>query len=102
MLTLREKSLMPFLKVRFKKKLAILILILIEHTIYILGLQYMIPETLLSTSGATWEYQPDPSLKKMLRKELKKHYENFTLRRFDKRNLPLSLSFWSWYWKISK
>ncbi|CAG8693137.1 4128_t:CDS:2, partial [Funneliformis caledonium] len=55
------------------------------------GLPYMKPEPLLYTSGANWEYQPDPSLKQILRRELKKHYENFILGRFDKLNLPLYL-----------
>src|SRR4051812_31207039 len=51
----------------------------------------MIPEPLLSTSGATWVYQPDPSLNEILQKVLKQHYENFILSRFDKRNIPIYL-----------
>ncbi|CAG8520800.1 247_t:CDS:2 [Ambispora leptoticha] len=55
------------------------------------GLPYLKPEPLLYTSGANWEYQPHPSLKQILRRELKNHYENFILERFDKLNLPLYL-----------
>ncbi|CAG8593974.1 9675_t:CDS:2, partial [Acaulospora colombiana] len=55
------------------------------------GLPYVKPKPLLYTSGANWEYQPDPSLKLILRRELKNHYENFILGRFDKLNLPLYL-----------
>ncbi|CAG8606483.1 11470_t:CDS:2, partial [Dentiscutata heterogama] len=55
------------------------------------GLQYVKPKPLLYTSGANWEYQPDPSLKQILQRELKNHYENFILGRFDKLNLPLYL-----------
>ncbi|RHZ76437.1 hypothetical protein Glove_197g38 [Diversispora epigaea] len=55
------------------------------------GLPYMKPEPLLYTSGANWEYQPDPSLKQILRRELKNHYKNFILGRFDKLSLPLYL-----------
>ncbi|RHZ90174.1 hypothetical protein Glove_5g80 [Diversispora epigaea] len=55
------------------------------------GLSYIEPEPLLFTSGVNWEYQPDPSLKQILRRELKNHYENFILNRFDKLNLPLYL-----------
>ncbi|RHZ89178.1 hypothetical protein Glove_18g27 [Diversispora epigaea] len=55
------------------------------------GLPYVKPEPLLYNSGANWEYQPDPSLKQILRSELKNHYENFILRHFDKANLPLYL-----------
>src|SRR6185369_15242937 len=64
---------------------------LIGHTIYMLGLPYVKPEPLLYTSGANWEYQPHPSLKQILRRELKDHYENFILGRIDKLNLPLYL-----------
>ena len=56
-----------------------------------LGLPYVKPESLLYTSGSNWEYQPDPSLKQILRRELKSHYENFILGRFDKLNLPIYL-----------
>ncbi|KAF0546337.1 putative crinkler family protein [Gigaspora margarita] len=55
------------------------------------GLPYMKPEPLLRTSGANWEYQPHSSLKHILQRELKKHYENFLLGRFDKMTLPLYL-----------
>ncbi|CAG8447929.1 3563_t:CDS:2, partial [Gigaspora rosea] len=55
------------------------------------GLPHMKPEPLLRTSGANWEYQPHPSLKHILRRELKKHYENIILGRFDKMTLPLYL-----------
>ncbi|CAG8748075.1 5060_t:CDS:2, partial [Funneliformis mosseae] len=55
------------------------------------GLPYVKPEPLLYTSGSNWEYQPDPSLKQILRRELKNHYENFILGRFDKLNLPIYL-----------
>ncbi|CAI2189932.1 16769_t:CDS:2 [Funneliformis geosporum] len=55
------------------------------------GLPYVKPEPLLYTSGSNWEYQPDPSLKQILRRELKSHYENFILGRFDKLNLPIYL-----------
>ncbi|RIB13229.1 hypothetical protein C2G38_2198446 [Gigaspora rosea] len=56
------------------------------------GLPYMKPEPLLRTSGANWEYQPDPSLKEILRKALKKRYKNFTLGRIDKKSdLPVYL-----------
>ncbi|CAG8631175.1 3956_t:CDS:2, partial [Ambispora gerdemannii] len=55
------------------------------------GLPYIKPKPLLYTSGADWEYQPHPSLKGILRKELKDHYKNFTSGRFDKLNLPLYL-----------
>ncbi|CAG8798543.1 3185_t:CDS:2, partial [Racocetra persica] len=56
------------------------------------GLPYMKPEPLLRTSGANWEYQPDPSLKQILREALKKHYKNFTLGRIDKKSdLPIYL-----------
>ncbi|CAG8719097.1 11308_t:CDS:2, partial [Acaulospora colombiana] len=54
-------------------------------------LPYVKPQPLLYTSGANWEYQPDPSLEQILRRELKNHYENFILGRFDKLNLPLYL-----------
>ncbi|CAG8799103.1 24262_t:CDS:2, partial [Racocetra persica] len=57
----------------------------------LLGLQYMKPEPLLSTSGADWEYHPHPSLKHILRSELKQHYENFCSGCFDKMLLPLYL-----------
>ena len=52
---------------------------LIGLTIHMLGLPYVKPESLLYTSGSNWEYQPDPSLKQILRRELKSHYENFIL-----------------------
>ncbi|KAF0465052.1 putative crinkler family protein [Gigaspora margarita] len=55
------------------------------------GLSYVKPEPLLYTSGSNWEYQPDPSLKQILREALKKHYKNFTLGRFDKLDLPIYL-----------
>ncbi|KAF0345698.1 putative crinkler family protein [Gigaspora margarita] len=51
----------------------------------------MKPEPLLCTSGANWEYQPHSSLKHILQRELKKHYKNFLLGRFDKMTLPLYL-----------
>ena len=51
----------------------------------------MKPEPLLYTSDTNWKYQPDLSLKQILRRELKNHYENFILGRFDKLNLPLYL-----------
>ncbi|CAI2179268.1 6259_t:CDS:2 [Funneliformis geosporum] len=49
------------------------------------------PKSLLYTSGANWVYQPDPSLKQILRRRLKSHYEKFILGHFDKLNLPLYL-----------
>ncbi|CAB4417333.1 unnamed protein product [Rhizophagus irregularis] len=56
------------------------------------GLPYIEPEPLLRTSGANWEYQPDPSLKQILREALRKHHKNFTLGRIDKKSdLPLYL-----------
>ncbi|CAB5353877.1 unnamed protein product [Rhizophagus irregularis] len=56
------------------------------------GLPYIEPEPLLHTSGANWEYQPDPSLKQILREALRKHHKNFTLGRIDKKSdLPLYL-----------
>ncbi|RHZ86979.1 hypothetical protein Glove_41g179 [Diversispora epigaea] len=55
------------------------------------GLPYIKPKPLLSTSGADWKYQPHPSLKGILRKELKDHYKNFVSGRFDKMNVPLYL-----------
>ncbi|CAG8513854.1 7023_t:CDS:2, partial [Paraglomus occultum] len=55
------------------------------------GLPYMKPEPLLYTSGANWEYQPHPSLKHILRRELKNHYTNFLSGRFDKMMIPLYL-----------
>jgi hypothetical protein len=64
---------------------------LIEHTIYMLGLPYMKPEPLLRSSGANWKYQPDLSLNEILRKGLKKHYKNFNLGYFDKMSIPLYL-----------
>ncbi|CAG8433446.1 1783_t:CDS:10 [Diversispora eburnea] len=57
----------------------------------LIRLPYVKPEPLLYTSGTNWEYQPDPSLKQILRRELKNHYENFILGRFDKLNIPLYL-----------
>ncbi|CAG8617382.1 8244_t:CDS:1 [Ambispora gerdemannii] len=51
----------------------------------------MKPEPLLYTSGANWEYQPHPSLKHILRRELKNHYTNFFSGYFDKMMIPLYL-----------
>ena len=56
---------------------------MLTATIHMLGLPYVKPQPLLYTSGSNWEYQPDPSLKQILRDALKKHYKNFTLGRFD-------------------
>ncbi|RHZ79917.1 hypothetical protein Glove_140g108 [Diversispora epigaea] len=55
------------------------------------GLPYVEPKPLLFTSGAKWEYQPHPSLKDIMRKELKDHYKNFISGHFDKLNLPIYL-----------
>ncbi|KAF0546334.1 putative crinkler family protein [Gigaspora margarita] len=55
------------------------------------GLLYVKPEPLLRTSGANWEYQTHSSLKHILQRKIKKHYENFLLGRFDKMLLPLYL-----------
>ena len=51
----------------------------------------MRPEPLLRTPGADWEYQPHPSLKHILRRELKNHYTNFLSGCFDKMMIPLYL-----------
>ena len=56
-----------------------------------LGLPYLNPDPLLCTSGANWEYQPHSSLKHILQRELKEHYKNFLLGRFDKMTLPIYL-----------
>src|SRR5436190_4122063 len=53
-----------------------------------LGLPYVKPLPLLRTSGADWEYQPDPSLKQMLRMEIKEHYKQFLLGNIDKTYIP--------------
>ncbi|RHZ72723.1 hypothetical protein Glove_240g37 [Diversispora epigaea] len=55
------------------------------------GLPYLKPEPLLRTSGADWGYQCHPSLRDILRKALKDHYEKFILGRFDKTTIPLYL-----------
>jgi hypothetical protein len=51
----------------------------------------MKPEPLLRTSGANWEYQPDPTLKEILQKEIREHYESFLQGKRDKSNIPLYL-----------
>jgi hypothetical protein len=54
-----------------------------------LGLPYVKPSPLLLTSGADWEYQPDPSLKQKLKKEIKEHYKHFILKKSDKTSIPI-------------
>ncbi|GBC03417.1 hypothetical protein RclHR1_05100013 [Rhizophagus clarus] len=56
-----------------------------------LGLPYMKPLPLLNTTGSDWEYQPDISLKQTLKIEIKEHYKQFLLGKFDKTNIPLYL-----------
>ncbi|CAB5349616.1 unnamed protein product [Rhizophagus irregularis] len=53
------------------------------------GLIYQKPKPLLSTIGINWEYQPDPSLHNILRKEIKDHYRYFTQEKFDKAYMPI-------------
>ncbi|GES86441.1 crinkler (CRN) family protein, putative [Rhizophagus clarus] len=55
------------------------------------GLPYMKPLPLLNTTGSDWEYQPDISLKQTLKIEIKEHYKQFLLGKFDKTNIPLYL-----------
>ena len=56
-----------------------------------LGLAYMKPLPLLNTAGSDWEYQPDISLKQTLKMEIKEHYKQVVLGKFDKTNIPIYL-----------
>ncbi|GES74357.1 crinkler (CRN) family protein, putative [Rhizophagus clarus] len=53
------------------------------------GLPYMKPLPLLNTTGSDWEYQPDISLKQTLKMEIKEHYKQVLLGKFDKTNIPI-------------
>ncbi|CAG8689995.1 18168_t:CDS:2 [Rhizophagus irregularis] len=55
------------------------------------GLLYLKPEPLLRTSGANWEYQPDPTLKEILQKTIREHFDAFLKGDFDKTNIPIYL-----------
>ncbi|RGB22757.1 hypothetical protein C1646_775582 [Rhizophagus diaphanus] len=55
------------------------------------GLLYLKPEPLLRTSGANWEYQPDPTLNEILQKAIREHYDAFLKGDFDKTNIPIYL-----------
>ncbi|GET03519.1 crinkler (CRN) family protein, putative [Rhizophagus clarus] len=55
------------------------------------GLLYVKPAPLLLSTGANWEYQPDPTLKEILQKAVRGHYESFLQGNIDKSHIPLYL-----------
>ncbi|CAG8578879.1 10620_t:CDS:2 [Ambispora gerdemannii] len=54
-------------------------------------LQYVEPQPLLRTEGASWEFQSSEKFMNILRKALKDHYDNFRLKRYDKQSIPIYL-----------